>query len=151
MTALQLTPVILSLVVLGAHFLRSGPRILTLALLALAILCSLRRAWVARTIQVVLGLGTLVWIGTAVDIAGTRMRQGEPWTRMAVIIGSVAAISALSALVLQTRGMRGWFGHGGGARADGPPAGTAGKAPDDPAAPAGPAPGEAASPSREGT
>jgi len=51
MKALFLLPVVLSIAVLGAHFMRYGNVIGVMASLALIGLVFLRRAWVVRVIQ----------------------------------------------------------------------------------------------------
>jgi hypothetical protein len=48
---------VLSLVVLGAHFMRYGYSIVVFGLLALIALLFVRRPWVARLTQIVLILG----------------------------------------------------------------------------------------------
>jgi hypothetical protein len=103
--ALQLTPVVLSLLLLAAHFLRSGRVELVGVVLLLLALLILRRPWVARTIQVTLALGAAEWIRTLIVLASTRSQIGEPATRMSIIIGSVAALTGLSALLFQSRTM----------------------------------------------
>jgi uncharacterized membrane protein HdeD (DUF308 family) len=58
----------------------------------------IKRPWAARTVQVFLFLGGLEWIRTTVVIASERSEAGEPWVRMAVILGAVAVFTAVSAL-----------------------------------------------------
>ena len=66
-------PVVLSILVLGAHFLRYGSEIGVFAALLLIALLFLRRPWVARLMQAVLVLGTLEWLRTMDrDRTGTR-------------------------------------------------------------------------------
>ena len=100
-TAALLFPVILSLAVLGAHFLRDGSWIGVIGALVLMILLFVRRAWVARLIQAVLILGALEWIRTLYVLVTVRAAHGLPFTRMAVILGVVAALSLASAMLFQ--------------------------------------------------
>ena len=106
MTVLQLVPVALSALVLAAHFLREGNSIFVLAALGIFVLIFVRRRWAARLIQLGLLLGTLEWIHTLVVLVSFRMQSGAPFRRLALIIGSVAALTAASALLLQTRTLR---------------------------------------------
>ena len=106
MTALLLTPVVLSVLVLGAHFLRGGHGAIVLLLLLTLPLLAVRRPWVRRVLQAVLVLGALEWVRTLVSLVQLRMALGQPYTRMAVILGAVALVTLLSALVLETRRLR---------------------------------------------
>ena len=87
---------VLSLLVLGAHFMREGGMILPAACVALILLIAWRRRWVPGLIQAALVLGTLEWIRTAYVLVQQRMAEGRPWTRMAIILGIVALITAAS-------------------------------------------------------
>ena len=95
-------PVVLSLVVLGAHFMRYGNAIGVIGALALIVLLIVRQPWVARTMQVVLVLGALEWVRTLYELAQVRAVLGQPFTRMIVILGVVAAVTFCSALLFQT-------------------------------------------------
>ena len=86
-------PVVLSLGVLGAHFMRNGDTI-----------------FVVRLMQVVLVLGALEWVHTLYELAQVRAALGEPYGRMLVILGLVAAITACSALVFQSKALKGVYG-----------------------------------------
>lgn len=106
-------PIVLSLLVLAAHFLRGGCLPFTLALLALLALLPLRRAWVPRFFQVVLTLGALEWGRTLVTLAMARGEQGEPYLRMVLILGAVALVTQGSALLFETDRLRRWYGTDG--------------------------------------
>jgi hypothetical protein len=106
MKPLMFTAIVLSLIVLGAHFLRTGSIMPILAMLALAVLLLVRRAWVARLVQIVLVLGALEWVRTLITLARWRSEQGEPFLRMAVILGIVAAVTFASAMFFQSSSLR---------------------------------------------
>ena len=108
--ALFFVPIVLSLVVLGAHFLRYDNKFGVVAALVLIGLLFLRKIWVARVVQVALLLGTLEWAHTLYQLVQVRAAQGLPYTRMVIILGAVAAITALSALLFQTRTMKRIYG-----------------------------------------
>jgi hypothetical protein len=103
MSILLAIPTVLSLLVLGAHWLRSGNPILTIVTLALIGLLGVRRAWGTRVLQLVLILATVEWICTSIAIAQERMVDEQPWARSAVILGAVALFTLLSAWLLQVR------------------------------------------------
>ena len=104
--ALIYLPVVLSLVVLGAHFMRYGNWIAVFGSLALVALLIVRQPWVARLMQVALVLGALEWVRTLLELAEMRAVLGQPFTRMSVILGVVAAVTLCSALLFQTPAMK---------------------------------------------
>ena len=97
-----LVPVILSLLVLGAHFLRCGMLCVVLLAVGLVGCLAVRRPWVPRLVQAALLLGAIEWVRTLALFAGQRMRNGEPYVRLAIILGAVALVTALSALLFET-------------------------------------------------
>jgi len=99
-------PVVLSFLVLGAHFLRDGSSIGVYVVLALIALLFLRRPWVARLVQAVLVLGALEWLRTMYELAQIRAFHGQPYGRMLVILGIVAAVTLCSALLFQTPALK---------------------------------------------
>jgi hypothetical protein len=109
MIGLYLLPVILSLVVLGAHFLRGGNFFMVALVLMLLGLLGIRRAWAARTVQAALLLGTVEWIRTLVRLARWRADEGKPVLRLVVILASVALVTGLSSLMFRTARVRRWF------------------------------------------
>ena len=100
MKGLATVGMIISLLVLAAHFLRSGYTLLVLILLLAPLLLLVGKNWSVRVLQVVLILGTLEWLRTLVALTSTRLEAGEPFLRMVLILAAVAAISLLSALGL---------------------------------------------------
>jgi hypothetical protein len=103
-------PVVLSLIVLGAHFLRYGSFVGVVAALLLIALLFLRRSWVPRVMQAVLVLGTLEWLRTMYEIAQIRALHGQPFGRMVVILGIVAAVTFCSALLFQSQTLKTVYG-----------------------------------------
>lgn len=113
MTALLYVPIVLSLAVLGAHFMRYGNEIGVAASLLLIGMLFIRRAWVARVVQAALVLGAVEWLRTLYGLAQWRAAQGEPVVRMMVILGSVAAVTLCSALLFQSKGLQKIYRLGG--------------------------------------
>ncbi len=110
MNFLRLLPVILSCLLLAAHFSRNEIMLLTLVSLALPFLLLVRRPWVPRLFQVLLVVGALEWIRRLIALALERQGAGEAWVRMAAILGMVAALTASSALVFRAGGLKGRYG-----------------------------------------
>jgi hypothetical protein len=99
-------PVVLSFVILGAHFMRYGNSIGILGSLALIALLIVRQPWVARLMQVVLILGALEWVRTLYELVQVRAANGQPFIRMMVILGVVAAVTFCSALLFQSPALK---------------------------------------------
>ncbi len=95
-------PVVLSLVVLGAHFMRYDNSIGVAGSAVLIALLFVRQEWVARLMQVILVLGALEWLRTLYELAQVRVALGQPYVRMIVILGLVAAVTLCAALLFQS-------------------------------------------------
>lgn len=104
--AILSTPVVLSLLVLGAHFMRYGNNAGVIASLALIGLLFVRRAWAARVVQAALVLGALEWVLTLARLSQARAAMGESATRMTVILCCVAAVTFASALLFQAKPLK---------------------------------------------
>jgi hypothetical protein len=103
MSVLRTLLVVLSSLLLAAHFLRDGQLLLVLVSLALIALLFVRRPWSRRLTQAVLLLGALEWARTTVTLLQERQALGAPWGRMVLILGTVALVTLASALVLEAR------------------------------------------------
>jgi hypothetical protein len=103
----------LALLLLGAHFFRAGLVPLTAACVAMIALLFVRSPWSARVLQVVLVLGALEWLRTAWTFASLRAAMGEPYGRLLLILGTVAAATLAAALLLRASAARRHFriGH----------------------------------------
>jgi hypothetical protein len=56
-----------------------------------------------------LALGALEWLRSLYFFAAMRIAFGEPWTRLAVILGLVALFTGLSGLVFRSKKLREYF------------------------------------------
>ena len=108
---LRLIPVILSAMLLAAHFSRAGSSALVLLSLGFPLLLLFRQPWAARTVQLALILGGFEWSRTTWGVASRRMELGEPWIRLVVILGVGALFTWASAFVFRSSRLRPiWFG-----------------------------------------
>lgn len=98
--ALRSLPAALAALVLSAHFYRDGSIVLAVACVAGAVLAFVRTPWAALAVRSGLVTGVIVWALTAWRIARFRMAEGTPYVRMLVILGAVAAFTALAAWML---------------------------------------------------
>lgn len=109
MITLRLWLVGLMLLLLGAHFLRAGNLVAMVGVFAIMAMLFLRRPWVARALQISLVLGSLEWLRTMALQVGARREEGLPFLRLAFILGGVALLTGLCALLLQGEGLRRYF------------------------------------------
>lgn len=100
MNAVRLIPLVISAVLLAAHFYRAGGLFLTAICLAAPFLLLARRTWAVQALQVALFIGAAEWIRTAVTIGSVRNAMGHSSLRMFLILGGVALFTSLAALPL---------------------------------------------------
>jgi hypothetical protein len=107
--ALYLFPALLGTLLLAAHFLRSGNLAVVVLLVAFVPLLGLRRRWIPRAFQVVLGLGALEWLRTLLELRRVRAALGMPHARMVAILGAVALFTAFAAVMFEVPRVRAWY------------------------------------------
>ena len=109
MNLFRLLPVILSCLLLAAHFYRAGLQLLAVLCLVLPLVLFLRRRWVPLVFQGMLVLGALEWLRTLWVFASMRIAFEQPWARLALILGGVALFTALSGLVFRSVRLRAFY------------------------------------------
>jgi hypothetical protein len=102
-TFLRLLPAGFATLLLGAHFFRARQLVEVALCLTLFALLFVARAWAARAVQVALAVGVVVWLRTAWLFAAERRALGLPSARLWLILGGVAAFTALAAWLLEAR------------------------------------------------
>ena len=106
---LLLVPVILSLLTLMAHFLREGNMFALGVTLGILIVAFVPRQWSARVVQVVLVLGALEWVRTIFEMMEKYREDGRDPGRMIKILGTVAAVTAASAVAFHTKPLKRFY------------------------------------------
>jgi hypothetical protein len=109
MNALRLLPVIFSFLLLAAHFYRAGQLLPAGLCLALPLLLLVRRPWIPRLFQAFLALGALEWLRALYVFASMRIAYQQPWTRLALILATVALLTALSGLAFRATTLRRFY------------------------------------------
>jgi len=109
MNALKLIPVFLSFLLLAAHFYRAGLIPLAILCLAALLLLFVRKSWIPRLFQILLLAGALEWLRALYFFAAMRIAWDQPWTRLALILGTVALLTAFSGLAFNNRGLRNFY------------------------------------------
>lgn len=106
MKKLALIAPALSLLLLAAHFVRAQlwlPAVISVALIGLL---AMRAQWSVLALQCCLVLGSIEWMRTLLATAAARIAMGQPYMRMALILGVVAALTFASALVFRLPTLR---------------------------------------------
>lgn len=98
---MKFVPLVLSALLLAAHFYRGGEIGFVLLTLAAPLFLLIRHPVAVRTVQVLLLFGAAEWIRTAWVLADHRLDSGAPFARMLAILGAVALFTILSALPLR--------------------------------------------------
>ncbi|MEN8228688.1 MAG: hypothetical protein ABFS38_11090 [Bacteroidota bacterium] len=106
MIVIRLLPVIISFGLLAAHFSRADLLPLVIVCLIIPVLLFIRKAWVARSIQVLLLIGAFEWIRAMLGYIELRKSIGDDWTRLAIILIVVALLTALSGLVFRGKSLK---------------------------------------------
>lgn len=99
-------PALLVLWITGAHFLRGGDVWLTAVWAASPLLFFLRHGWVRRAAQAALAFSMVLFLDLGMRLVNMRMMLGEPWLRLAVIMGAVALVAAIAAILFETTSLR---------------------------------------------
>ena len=91
---------------LGAHFLRAGSLALVALCVAAPLLFFWRQRWSLILLQLLAYCAAAIWIAAAVQLVQMREQLGQPWTVAAIILGSVALLTLLAGLLLNSRAIR---------------------------------------------
>ena len=106
MKILYFVIVVLSLLVLGAHFMRYSNEVGVAISLAPIALLLVRQPWAARTVQVILVFCAIEWATTLIGLVQMRAAQDLPATRLAIILGTVIIVTITAALLFETKTLK---------------------------------------------
>ena len=103
---LKILPIILCFLLLAAHFGRANLFILQIISILIPFLLFWKTKVTAFVIQACLMLAGIEWIRTTVYYTRIRIENGEPWLRLAIILGTVAILNFATILVFSTKSMK---------------------------------------------
>jgi len=109
MNAIRLIPIVLSFLLLAAHFYRSAHLVPAALCIGILLLLFFAKPWIPRLFQFLLVLGALEWLRALYFFAAMRIAWDQPWTRLAIILGAVALFTALSGLVFRNKKLRSYY------------------------------------------
>lgn len=93
-------PVILSFLIMAAHFSRNDQTLLMIVSALLPFMLIIKTLWARLVLQAALVLGALQWAWSTLDLIEIRKAVGEEWQRLAIILFCVAAFTLVSGLLL---------------------------------------------------
>ena len=94
MTLVRVLPVLISFLLLAAHFSRGDNQPLMVLSLLFPLLLLVRKPWVVPIVQVTLVVAGLEWLRRTIELVRQRQAAGDSWTRLAVIRFGFSARSA---------------------------------------------------------
>lgn len=103
MIILRLLPVLLSFLLIAAHFSRADQTIMVIISLAIPFLLLIKKRAIIRIMQIVLLLAAAEWIRAMLSYIEVRKLSGDDWTRLAIILSVVAILTAASGLIFQNK------------------------------------------------
>ena len=106
MNILRLLPVILAFGLLAAHFSRANMPPAVVVSLIIPFLLLIRKPWIAKSIQILLLLGAVEWIRSMFGYIQVRKEIGEDWGRLAIILVTVAVLTACAGLVFRGKSLK---------------------------------------------
>ena len=106
MIFLRLIPVILSFLILGAHFSRLSLNSLMLLSILFPFLLFIKKAWIPKLFQLTLILAALEWLRSLYIYIQAYEDAGKSWTIVLLIMGGIALFTALSGLIFKNKSVR---------------------------------------------
>ena len=98
----RLIPVVLTFLMLGAHFLRSGNIALASVSALAPLLLLIRKRWTLLLVKWSAYLAALLWAHTTFVLLQQRMAAGAPWFRMFLILAGVTVFTLWAGYLLST-------------------------------------------------
>lgn len=94
---------ILTYLLLGAHFFRDGETFLSIVCIFIPLLLLIKKKWCLLFVKLFTYGGVIVWIFTLITLINERVNTGEPWLRMAVILLAVIVMTISTSLFLNSK------------------------------------------------
>jgi hypothetical protein len=104
--AFRIALFIIAAALTAAHFFRAGSYGLVALSLATPLLFLHRKQWSLMVLQLAAYVAAVNWLMAALLLIQMRQQIGRPWTTAAIILGTVAMLTLLAGLLLNSRCMR---------------------------------------------
>ena len=99
---LRATLVIITFLLLSAHFLRDDQIFYTIIFLLLPFLLLVKKRSSIIIVQIFSFIGVIVWLQTALKLIQERIMMDVSWTRMMIILSVVIILTGLSGFLLNS-------------------------------------------------
>ncbi len=106
---ISVVPVVISSLLISAHFLRHGQLLFMGIGLVPLVALLIRHPLSVRLTQGILVFATFAWIRTAYLLATARAAVGLPYTRLLIILCAVAGFTFASIFVFQAKTLREFY------------------------------------------
>jgi hypothetical protein len=103
---LRISLYIVAAVLMAAHFYRAGSFWIVALCVAAPLLFLHRKRWSLFVLQLAAYCASVTWLLAALELVQFRQQIGRSWTTAVIILVSVAALTLLSGLLLNSRCMR---------------------------------------------
>ena len=97
---------VIAALLLAAHFLRAGSLPLVVLCVATPLLFLYKRRWSLIVLQVAAYVGVATWLWAAVQLVQMREQSGQSWMLAVLILGTVALLTLLAGLLMNSNCMR---------------------------------------------
>ncbi len=103
---IQILAIILSILLIAAHFYRAGNQILTYILISTPLILLFRNRISVRIIQILLFFATIEWWRVIYNVAHIRKMYNLPWIRFSIIMSSVALFTFATIFIFYSKTLK---------------------------------------------
>jgi len=100
---LRISLLIITYLLLSAHFLRDGDTLLSIACLIIPFLLFIKKKWSLIVVQLFTYLGVIVWIMTLINLINERVQSNDQWIRMILILLLIIALTTYVSIFLNSK------------------------------------------------
>lgn len=109
MKVFNLSLIVLSFLLLAAHFLRMDLMVLMVISVVSPFLLFYRKKRISFLLQFFLFLGALEWIRSIIEIINYRLDTGQDWMLMLIILTCVVLVTLYAALSIRSKSIKDHF------------------------------------------
>ncbi len=106
MNFIRLIPILISVILLAAHFLRAGQIYFVIAIMGIPALLFLRHKYVVPIVSIGLIAGGIEWIRTTLHLIEMRQALGMPFLRLTLIMGAVTLFTFGSIFIFRNKTLK---------------------------------------------
>ncbi len=100
---IRIVPLFLAALLLAAHFWRAGNLFVAVLCLLVPLLLLVRQRWSLWMVQGLAYGGGGIWLVTTLEIVQQRLKLGQSWGRLVLILGAVTLFTVAAGLMLNTK------------------------------------------------